>query len=82
VWPFATGSNKCKQLIECKYAPPTLQDCGGVNIVADDVEFNGEARCLPLDLDPAQGERFDCSTGGKPTRPLNRKDWLAGKRSE
>jgi hypothetical protein len=66
VWPFSTTTaTKCKQYISCTTAIPTINTCTGRRngpiVVADDTEFNGETRCLPL----APGEKFECSTGGE-----------------
>jgi hypothetical protein len=60
VWPFSTTiAKKCRQAVECKPPNPKLKDCPATT-VADDVEFNGETRCL---LEPSG---FECSTGGAP----------------
>jgi hypothetical protein len=58
VWPFSSGNNKCRQAIECKYTVPTLTCCPPTTM-ADDVEFNGQTRCLD------QPSGFECSTSGK-----------------
>jgi hypothetical protein len=58
VWPFSTGKMKCRQVIYCHVADPSLRDCP-TNAVADDLEFNGVAQCFP------EPDNFECSIGGK-----------------
>jgi hypothetical protein len=63
VWPFSNAAMKCREAIHCKDPDPYLYSCPET-AVADDVEYNGNTRCLP---EPAN---FNCSTGGKKPKLL------------